>query len=175
MKSLLKNKGGSIEDVFLIVCLLFLTAVVFIFAYVIQGKIDTAMSPVFEAEAPGSSIGITTVTSIFDNSLNYIYLAAFFGLLIATCIMAFMTPTHPIFYVLAVLMFMGLMVVSVIISNVWGEISTANADLTAATAVLTIPDYIMSNLPLIAIAIGVLIAIILFSRTGGSEATVQMQ
>ena len=174
MKPLLNNKKGSIEDVFLIVCLLFLTAVVFIFVFVIQDKIDGAMSPALESVATGSSIGITSVSAIFDNTLNYVYLAAFFALLIATCIMAYMTPMHPVFYVLAVIMFMGLMVVSVVIANVWGEITGANADLASAATTLSIPDYLMSNLPLVSIVIGIIVAIILFSRSGSGE-TIPMQ
>lgn len=174
MKSLMKSKKGSVEDVVLIVFLLFLTAVVFIFVFVLQDKIDTAISPVFEAQATGSSIGITTVSDIFDTSLNYIYLAAFFALMIATAVMAFMTPTHPIFYVFAIITFVGMMIVSAVISNTWASISTANADLVSATNTLTIPNYIMSNLPLISIVIGVIIAIILFSRTN-SGGTIPVQ
>ena len=170
------NKKGAIEDVVLIAILLFVTAIVFLFAFFLQDTIASNISPAFENITANSSIGITAVTGIFHNTLNYVYLAAFMALLIALCITAFMTPTHPIFYVFSVIIFIALMIVSVIMSNVYESVSGIT-ELATAKATLTIPDYIMGHLPLISIAIGVLLAVILFSRSqqGGAGGTIPMQ
>jgi len=168
------DKRGSIEDSVFIVILLFITALVFIFAFVINNAISSAAAPAFENASAGSSIGFTVVDGIFDNTLNYIYLAVFFGLVISLVVTAFLTPTHPIFFIFAIFVFIALMIVSVALSNMYSAI-TASATFTSATSHMPILDYIMTHLPLVAIVIGVLAAIIIFSRSGqpgfGGQAT----
>jgi len=159
------NRKGSIEDSVYIVILLFITALVFLFAYVINGAISSAAAPAFENVSAGSSIGFTVVNSIFDNTINYVYLAVFFGLIISLVVTSFLTPTHPIFLIFAIFVFIALMIVSVALSNAYSVI-TASSTFTAATSHMPIMDYIMTHLPLIAIVIGVLAAIIIFSRSG---------
>jgi len=162
------NKKGSIEDSILIIILLFITALVFVFAYVINGAISSVAAPAFENVTPGSSIGFTAVDSIFENTLNYVYLAVFFGLIISLIITSFMTPTHPIFYVFAIIIFFALIIVSVVLSNTY-ELITSSATFTAAVSDLPIMNYIMLNLPLVAIVVGILAAIIIFSRAGNPQ------
>jgi hypothetical protein len=145
--------------------MLLVFAIFFVVIMIVQDKINTAASPAFENVSAGSSIGITTVSSIFNNTLNYMYLAVFFALIIGTFIMAYMTPTHPIFYLLAIILFIGLMLVSVVISNTWQVFSTANADIVTQVGHLSFADYILKNLPLVSIVIGVLVAIVLFARS----------
>lgn len=173
---LITNKRGSIEDVVFITILLFITALVFLFAFVINSAISTGAAPAFENVSVGSSIGFTAVNGIFDNTLNYVYLAVFFGLVISLIITAFLTPTHPIFFIFAIIIFMALMIVSVVLSNIYSTI-TASSVFTSAVSHLPIMDYLMANLPLVAIVIGVLGAIIIFSRSGqqGMGGTAPMQ
>lgn len=159
------NKRGSIEDTIFIVILLFITALVFLFAYVINFAISGAAAPAFENMSAGSSVGFTAVNSIFDNTLNYIYLAVFFGLVISIIVTSFLTPTHPIFFVFAIFLFIVLMIVSVALSNAYSAI-TASSTFSSAVSHMPIMDYIMTHLPLVAIVIGVLAAIIIFSRSG---------
>jgi len=163
------NKKGSIEDSILIIILLFITALVFVFAYIINFAISSVAAPAFENVSAGSSIGFTTVNSIFENTLNYVYLAVFFGLIISLIVTSFMTPTHPIFYVFAIIIFIALVIVAVVLSNAY-ELITSSATFTAAVNDLPIMNYLMLNLPLVAIVIGVLAAIIIFSRAGNPSA-----
>jgi len=160
------NKKGTV-DAILIVLMLFVTAVVFLFAYVIQSNIDTAMSPALENVTSGSSVGITTVTSIFQNTLDYLFLAVFFGLIIGLLITSFFTPTHPVFFVFDIILFIGLVFTAVTISNTYESLTTSSGGLfTSAVNDLPIMDYIMLHLPYIALLIGVLAAIIVYSRIG---------
>lgn len=170
MKPLLQsnNKKGSIQDVFLIAIMLFIFAVFFVFVFIIQSKIDTAMSPAFENVSVGSSIGITTISTVFSTGLNFMYLSIFFALLIGTLIMAYMTPTNPIFYLLAIILFIGLMIVSVVLSNTWQTIAGANTDTVDAVSHLSFANYLLNNLPIVMLVVGLLIAIVLFARNNSS-------
>jgi len=159
------NKKGSMEDSIFIIVLLFFTAIFFLFVYILNSAISTAAIPAFENVSAGSSVGMVTVNSIMDNTLNYIYLAVFFGLIISLMITAFLTPTHPIFFVFAIIIFIAMMIVSVALSNAYSAI-TAVPTFSTAVSHLPIIDFLMTNLPLVSIVIGVLGAIIIFSRSG---------
>ena len=170
------DKKGSVQDVFLIIIMLLVFAIFFVIMMIVQSHIDAAASPAFENVSAGSSIGITTVSSIFNNSLNYMYLAVFFALIIGTLIMAYMTPTHPIFYLLAIILFVGLMIISVVISNTWQSFANASPEIyNTVTGHLTFADYILNNLPIVSLVIGVLVAIVLFARSGSGNTGGYMQ
>jgi hypothetical protein len=101
------------------------------------------------------------------------YLALFFGLLIGLMITAYLTPTHPIFFPVAIIMLIGLVVVSAIISNTYSAI--ANIDvLQTSNATLNIIGFIMDKFPIIIAVIGIIAMVILFSRSNfGGTATIQ--
>ena len=166
------NKKGSIEDSIFVIILLFIVAIFLIIMYVVSGAISAAAIPAFENVSAGSSVGMVSVNNIFDNTMNYVYLAIFFGLIISLVVTSFLTPTHPIFFIFAILIFIGLMIASVALSNIY-EAMTSSATFTAAVAHMPIMDYIMLHLPLIAIVIGVLSAIIIYSRAGSPSGGMQ--
>ena len=66
------------------------------------------------------------------------------------------------------------MIASVVLSNVYESITAVPA-FSAAAAHLAIPNFLIGHLPLITAVIGVLLAIIIYSRSGfgaGGEAAV---
>jgi uncharacterized membrane protein YeiB len=87
--------------------------------------------------------------------------------------MAYMTPTSPIFYILAIILFIGLMIISVVLSNAWQTIAGSNSDIVNAVAHLSFANYIMNNLPIVCVVIGVILSIVLFARSpsggGGTQ------
>jgi len=175
MRKLLKDKRGS-EDVFLVVIFLFIAAVFLLFAFYLNSQITATASPVFESLVSGSSAPMTAVSSIFTGTINYVFLALFFGLLVSLLITSFMTPTHPVFFILSIILFIGLIVVSVILSNSYETIANL-PQFATADSVLSIPHFIMGHLPMISLAVGILAAIIIYSRSnmgfGGGTAQVQ--
>jgi len=159
------GKKASIEDSIFIVILLFFAAILFIFAFMINSAISSSAIPAFESISPGISAPFTTVNNIFNNTIDYVYLALFFGLVIPLIITSFLTPTHPVFYVLAIIIFIVLVFVSVVLSNAYEAIASLPV-FNSAVSHMPILNYLMSNLPLISIIIGVIAAIIIFSRAG---------
>lgn len=158
------NKKGAIEDVLFIVISLFTLAIVLLIGVWLANTFNTSVAPTFGNLSANSTIGFTKVNEIANNTFNYIYLIVFFLFLILLIISSFMTPTHPIFFIFSIVLFVGLLIASVIMSNLYESLSAVPAFATAASR-LTIPAYIMANLPLITAAIGVLLSIIIYSRT----------
>lgn len=167
------NKKGAIEDIVLIMVTLFGLAIVLLIGVYLANTFNTTVSPVFGNQSVNSTIGFQKVNDIANSTFNYIYLIVFMLFLILLIITAFMTPTHPIFFVLFIILFLFMILASVILSNVYDSISGTAIFATAVTK-LPIQDLIMSNLPLVTAIVGVVLAIIIFSRSGisgGSAAT----
>jgi len=162
MKQIQSKKG--MVDTFFVIIMLFVLAIFMLFAFKINSELSDTLSPVFENVSSGSSVGLTAVDNLFDNTMNFVFLAVFFVLIIGLLVTSFLTPTHPIFYILAIVLFIGLVSVSAIISNIYVDIE-AVPQLADAVAEMTFAHYIMGHLPLIAVAVGVLGAIIIFSRS----------
>ena len=163
----IKGKRGAVEDVFFLMILLFIFAVFFLFMFYFEGKLSDAITPVYNNVSSDGNAGALTfgyLDRVFDNTANYAYLAIFMSLLIATVITAFLTPTHPIFFVFAVVLFMALVVVSAIMSNAYETLSGIS-EFSAADSTLSIQSDIMARLPLIMVAIGVLVSVVLYSRS----------
>jgi len=165
------NKKGAIEDIIFIIVTLFGLSIMMILGVYLANTFSDKVAPAFGNISANSTIGFTAVTNIANNMFNYMYLAIFFVFVILMVISAFMTPTHPIFFAFTIVLFIFLMIASVVLSNVYEAISTVPQFATAVSH-LAIPNMIMSNLPLITVIIGVLLAIVLYSRSGfGSSET----
>lgn len=172
-----KNKGkrGAMADVIFIMISLFTLAVFLLFMLFMQGQVFGSLAPAFENVTAGSSAPLTTLTTIFTSSFNYLYLAFFFSLLIGLIVTAYLTPTHPVFFPVAVILLIALVMVSGIISNIYTSISGTSA-LTSTNTSLSIVAWFMSNLPIIITVVGVIAMIVLFSKsafTGGGFAQTQ--
>jgi len=170
----MKKKRGSMFDVAFIMISLFVGALFLLFILYMTTNLFGAMTPAFENITVGSSAPLTTLTTTFNNSMNFMYLALFFGLLMGLMITAYLTPTHPIFFPVAIIMLIGLVVVGALISNTYNTIASTQV-LASTSSTLNIIGYIMGNLPIIVTVIGIIAMIILFSRSsfGGGFAQTQ--
>ena len=158
------NKKGAIEDIVLVMVSLFGLAVVMILAVYLANTFNTSVSPVFGNQSANSTIGFSKVNDIANTTFNYIYLMIFVVLLVAMIISAFLTPTHPIFFVFFIILFIVLMVASVVLSNAYESLAAAPVFATAVSK-LAIPNLILSRLPLVTAVVGAILAVILFSRS----------
>ena len=174
MENLIKGKKGAIEDIILIIVTMFTLAIVMLVGIWLSNTFNSSIAPTFYNMSNISTVGFTSVNNIANNMFNYMYLAVFFVFVILLVISAFMTPTHPIFFAFSIILFIVLMIASVVLSNVYESITAVPA-FSAAAAHLAIPNFLIGHLPLITAVIGVLLAIIIYSRSGfgaGGEAAV---
>lgn len=160
-----KKKRGSMSDVIFIMISLFVLALFLLFVLFMTNQVFSGMTPAFENITAGSSAPLTTMTTIFSNSFNYLYLAFFFGLLIGLVVTAYLTPTHTVFFPIAVILLIALVMTSAIISNIYNSIATTST-LASTASTLNIVGWFMGNLPIIITVIGVIAMIVLFSKSG---------
>jgi len=161
----IKNQKKMQDLLFVIITLLTIAMTLFIFLYVGQ-KIDTAISSKFNSEVNGSGTVMTTTLGIVNNTSDWAFMTLFILLILSLIISSFMIYTHPVFVVVFIIMLTVFITASVYVANVYYEFSRIPE---FATALENMPmtDYILTNLPLITLILGVLSIIIIYSKSQG--------
>lgn len=154
---------GSMLDLVVIIPVVFAVAVAVLFSSYILGEIDSQFDQVRTETFNDTMDDAQTTLLNFDYSMIFLVV----GLCVAVVIGAFMINTHPIFFFFSFLMLVIFEILSVVFSNLFGEIiKDTNMATTAANFPLI--SGLMENLPLFTLLFGAMIAIAMYTR-GGSR------
>ena len=119
-----------------------------------------------QADASINNITKTTMTSINDGYSNWLDAAILTALVffwVLLLISSFLIDTHPVFFIVTVVLLMAVFVVSMLISNAYTEI-TADADLAAFSVNFPFTNFIFDNLLLIMIVMGLSTGVALYAK-----------
>lgn len=151
-----KNKKG-IFDAVLIIVLIFCTALVIFFSVFLANKLQEELSPQFNNKS--SEAFNQTVNQAVNWSDWLVLVMVFLGFL-GIIITSFLFYSHPAFMVLWIFLAIGLLVLSVILANIYDEITTSS-ELIENNAYFSKTNYIFSHFPLFTLVIiGISIIII---------------
>jgi len=131
---------GTIFDLFIISMIMLLVAISVLVSYYVLNQIAN------------TGTWSATSTSILTSGLsaltmfNYGFVIVFVGVSIATLIFAYMTPQHPIFFVVSLLLIIILMTIVPQYSNAY-EIFIADPQISTVAGTFPVINYIMGNLP----------------------------
>lgn len=165
-----KNKKGAIWDVFFIGIMLFVGAIVVLFALWIMGSIsDVAYGQLREVESEISgeqnvSGILPDVKAKYQSTMDFVFLGVLLALLAGGLVAAFIVDFHPVFVIFFIIVLAIAVIVAVPMSNSW-EAIIDSGHFTNESVHLTITDHIMMNLPLIIGAIGFLMIIVMYAKT----------
>lgn len=152
------SKGSSL-DILGIFVMLFITGVVVLFGYLILSNFSgLGLGDVFESYISKGLVALR----VFN--YGFLFLLAGFG--IGSVIGAFMIDTHPVFFVISIILTLFFVFIGTTITNVFEGFVTAD-ELTATAEQFNIMVLIMRNLPKIGIIWGSIIAIVLYGKIRG--------
>ena len=97
------------------------------------------------------------------NTFNYGFVVIVIGGGIASLVLAWMVPSHPIFMVVSVVMLLISVVVLPVLANTY-ESFIGQADMATAAASFPLISAMMGNMPIIGVVFGVLMMIVLYTR-----------
>jgi len=122
----------------------------------------------FADKWPTTTVGNTTKAAALASLdvLNYGMVFLLVGMVISLMLSAFFIQTHPIFFIISLVMLIIVVVVAAPISNAFMNIATSDGLATEATS-YDISTQIVGNFPLIAVVAGLLIIIALYAKPGG--------
>ena len=166
----MKNKRGDFTGVlFLVVMIAAFAIFLLIVGYITPVISDNLISQIGISEEINNSFLASSNTA--HNTLPTLWFIMFGGLLIALIITAYFIPSHPVFIIPYFILLGVVFLVSIALSNAYEALYT-NATFTTAAQEQTIIYFIMSNLPLVSLIVGVLIMVISFAKpsfSGGSN------
>ena len=113
----------------------------------------------------GEALEVTEKMNSSMDFLDYFFLMVFIGMFIAMIILAFMIRTHPALFIPYILLMIITIVVSVAISNAYYAFSLEETLASTISAKFPIADYLMRNLPLEIGIFGIVLLIIMYSKT----------
>lgn len=145
---------------FLMVMLFTVALSMIITVYIINKFNDAVIdSGISTNESTQAMADMAVIPKTFDYSYIFILI-----MLTAVLLMtSFMIPSHPVFMVVNIIGVFFLVIVSMAISNVYGEIITTE-ELSSSASQFTLTNFAMNYLPYICIAAVVLSTIIMFSK-----------
>lgn len=153
------GKKGGVIDVIFITIVMFVVAIGFVFLSTVWQKVEPRIITMVSADAnANASIGYT---SVLANSLDNLFLIFFVFMIIAVVILAFQVEFHPIFYFLFIIVLVFGLMLAVIFSNTYEKVidrAQINSSLFGTQ------NYIMANLPIMFLIIGVLAILAIYIK-----------
>ena len=152
---------GSVLDLFFIIPLIFVIAIIVILSAYTLDVFDQH----FDKERPEAFNTTITNTKTALGTFDYMYVFILVGLSAAVMVGAFLVRTHPIFFIFSFFMLAILIIVSAVFSDIFGQI------IQTSTLVSTANQYplivlTMKYLPKVVLGIGTLLAIVLYAKGG---------
>ncbi len=102
-------------------------------------------------------------TNVAENTLTTLWMILFGGLVLGLFATAYFIPTHPIFVPVFGLLLIVAITISVPLSNAYEELSN-QATLSTAAAQQGLVGFLLTNLPLMTLIIGLIVLVITFAK-----------
>lgn len=175
MKTILKNKQGGLTDLFIFMIVAF--AVIFIcaiFIYVSITASDKLHETMDEMDLPSSQNATELLNDTFDqvprtfNALYWIAILLIIGMVLSIFIGSYLVTTKPIFFIPYIFITIVATIVAVGLSNAY-ELVIVDETMSSTFAGFTGANLIMLNLPMWIAVIGIVGAIIMFTRMGSRD------
>lgn len=152
---------GSINDLFYVILIIFIFAIVTLVAGRILVEWDSATNSTLNATY--AQQGMRAL-----EALNLGFILLLVGGAIAVILMAFMIPSHPVFFIISIILLLVFIVVVPQISNIYLQIAGTDSmvDLGNQYSTMTV---IMQNLPLFFVVIGIIVMIVMYAKIRGGS------
>jgi len=162
VKVFASKKGDVVIDWLVVIAALLVTAILFIVAWQVMGKINTAFQ-----DNPHMLNESKEQTSQFYTKMNgwmdFIFAFLLFGCWIASMIFAYFIDSHPVFFVLSLLMLVFVIIFGAVASNTFEAFTDTTAFSTAENA-FPIMLFIMNHLVETVVVIIFSVAIVLYGK-----------
>lgn len=169
----MKNKKGNLSDTLWIAGIIFGSAIMLLLIYFVWSQIAPNLNESLTAAMSdhGATYNVTEKNAQLSSALTlYDAMFPFFmiGLVIFVIISAFFMKSHPAFFFISILLLAIFIVVTIIFSNVYQQVSETS-ELADATSEFVITTLVMQMLPYLILITGFIVSIIYFAKPGGGN------
>ena len=168
------NKKGAFVDLFLFMIFTFVILLISGIMIYVGNTTYSELRETFRGKTYGTlnaTENVENTIGVVNNSYKALYwlsVLIIIGMMISIFIGSYMVTTRPIFFIPYLFIVFIAIVVSVFISNVYGEV-LADPTLSSSFEGFVMPNYIMGYLPIWVTLLGFVGGMIMFSRLGSKE------
>jgi hypothetical protein len=159
-----RNKKAQGVDLATLIAIMFFIGMILFLGVFITGKINDELMNSKLMNRADVNDTLKDITDTGRNLFDFMFLSVVIGSFASILILSFLVDIHPIWSVFFLIAMIVLVLASMVISNSYVEI-TNNTAFENTQQYFPIQNYIMQNLPIIIFAFGILVAIILYSKT----------
>lgn len=163
---ILKNKKGSIQDLMFLIVIVFVFALVTLFAFKFMDSFNNEIQAMPEIPSDAKT-STTTLMGNFSGVIDNSFLFLVIGMGVITLIFAAMVRIHPVFIALFLLFLCFTIFLSAVFSNIYESVAD-NDQMIGVSSQLTGINLIFSYLPIIIGGFGSILCIIMYISWKGS-------
>ena len=157
------NKKASVQDVALIIVLLFSLAIVALVGKVAFSEFNSRMGNITVVNSSQVTLDALDDGYNVTNKYDYVMFTIFMGLLIALIITGWLVGGNPLFTFVYFIAIVIITILAIVLSYVWNRVST-NTIFTTALAEMPITDFMISNIHIITPVIGFIGLLVMFAK-----------
>jgi len=157
------NKKASVQDVALIIVLLFSLAIVALVGKVAFSEFNARMGNITVVNSSQVTLDALDDGYNVTNKYDYVMFTIFMGLLIALIITGWLVGGNPLFTFVYFIAIVIITILAIVLSYVWNRVST-NTIFTTALAEMPITDFMISNIHIITPVIGFIGLLVMFAK-----------
>jgi flagellar biosynthesis protein FlhB len=156
------KKGNIVVEVMTVLVVLTILAIVGVYGYKLYDELNTDVQadPDMDATAKAKSGNLFT---IYPDLIDNLFLFVFVLISLFVIISSFIIDTHPVFFIIAIVLFIAALVVSIFIGNAYDDLMHDTALATYANN-LTYISWIMRHILELVLAVGFAVALALFAK-----------
>ena len=157
-----KNKRGNVIDVLFIPIILIVISVVLVISVRTTNSVKDAL---VSSDLNSNSVTNTSLSNVgsVNNMWDTLWIFIIFGVMIGVWVSAYFVRTYPVFFWIALLVFIILLFLVPTVANVYSNIT--NTSEYSSTATLSFPktSWVVSYYPLIILVFIIVTAVLLYS------------
>lgn len=170
MRTILKDKRGDFTGMLYMVVMIAATAFFLILVGFIGSEISTELQGQINAsDTPEVNQSFQTTKNISENTLSALWYVVFGGLLLGLLITSWYIPTHPVMVAPFIVLLIIAVIIGVAMSNAYEKLYDVPQLSDIASTQGSI-EFAMSNLPYLALVIGIIALIVTFAKPKGEGA-----
>jgi len=140
----MNKKGATLDNIYVLVT--FFMVVVFFIALIIFWNRVSDITQVWNSN--DQTRVIRSNTQAFFNQIDFILVMVWLALHIGVVVTSYLLNSHPIMFVVTLIVCVILVIISVPISNTWESVVSTDANISAEVGEIPITNHILLRLPI---------------------------
>lgn len=157
------KKGNAIVDTISIVVILIVFGIITFYGWTTSQELIPMMRPELNSSVEAQA-SLTMLDTRYAPVMDSLFVFVFVGLWIAALISAAFLKTHPIFFVVSILLIVFILFAGMELGNFYEELS-GDSSMTGVSAAFPMSNWLLSHLAIIIIVMGSSIMIAMFGKT----------